>query len=108
MDINAGVEILNFFKNHKRVIPKEFKLIQNFPNPFNQTTTIGFDLNKTSQVTLKVINILGEEVATLVSDRLNAGSYNYKWDAGNQARGLYLCQLHVGAFTQMKKMMLFE
>jgi polyhydroxybutyrate depolymerase len=117
MDINAGVEILNFFKNHKLVIPvgsfesfipQEFKLIQNHPNPFYQTTTIEFELNKTSQVTLRIINILGEEVATLVSDRLNAGSYNYKWDAGNQASGIYLCRLQVGAFTQMTKMMLFE
>ncbi|UCG55151.1 MAG: T9SS type A sorting domain-containing protein, partial [Dehalococcoidia bacterium] len=70
-----------------------------YPNPFNPSTTIEFDLPKTSQVTLKIYNILGEEVATLVSDRLTAGSYSYEWNASNLSSGVYLYRLSVGSLT---------
>ena len=79
----------------------------NYPNPFNPSTTIVFDLPKTSEVTLKIFNMLGEEVATLVSDKLSAGSYSYKWSRpvwppdrpAGMASGIYFYRLSVGSLT---------
>jgi predicted GH43/DUF377 family glycosyl hydrolase len=89
-------------------IPLSYLLHQNYPNPFNPSTTIEFDLPKTSEVSLKVFNILGEEVATLVSDRLSAGSYSYEWDASKLASGVYLYRLETEGFVQTKKMILMK
>jgi hypothetical protein len=96
-------------------IPTAYALRQNYPNPFNPSTKIEFDLPKTSEVTLKIYNILGEEVAMLVSDRLTAGSYSYEWDASNLASGVYLYRLSVGSlsgeageFVETRKMVLMR
>jgi hypothetical protein len=85
-----------------------FQLFANYPNPFNPSTTIEFDLPKTSEVTLKIFNTLGEEVATLVSDRLSAGSYSYEWDASQLASGVYLYRLEAGRYVETKKMILMR
>lgn len=66
-------------KNITNLVPVRYALRQNYPNPFNPTTTIEFDLPETSEVKLKIFDILGKEVATLVSDILSAGSYKYNW-----------------------------
>jgi hypothetical protein len=87
---------------------KNFTLNQNYPNPFNPRTTISFDLPKTSEVTLKIFNILGEEVTTLVSDRLSAGSYSYDWDASNLASGVYLYRLQAGDYVEIRKMVVMR
>ncbi|MEJ2536512.1 MAG: T9SS type A sorting domain-containing protein, partial [Calditrichia bacterium] len=89
-------------------LPHTFQLFQNYPNPFNPTTTIAFDLPKTSNVLLKIFNILGEEVTTLVSARLFTGSYTYKWDATNLASGVYLYRLEAGDYIETKKMILMK
>ncbi|UCF65753.1 MAG: T9SS type A sorting domain-containing protein, partial [bacterium] len=81
-------------------MPQEFTLKQNYPNPFNPSTTIQFDLPKTSEVTLRVYNILGEEVATLVSEKLSTGSYSYEWDASKLASGVYLYRMQAGDPSQ--------
>ena len=81
-------------------IPSQFKLKQNYPNPFNPGTTIAIDIPATSQVTLKIFNILGEEVTTLVSGQLIQGTYSYEWDGSNVAAGVYLCRLLVGSLTR--------
>lgn len=116
-DINASVEIWNFFKNNELITtvepknsfpPGNLSLDQNYPNPFNPSTTIEFDLPKTSEVTLKIFNILGKEVATLVSDRLSAGSYSYEWDASQLASGVYLYRLQAGTYVETKKMILLK
>ena len=86
-------------ENNAANVPPSFELQQNYPNPFNPITTIEFDLPKSSDVTLKVYNILGEEVATLVSDKLYAGSYLYEWDASKLASGVYLYRLRAGEYT---------
>jgi hypothetical protein len=88
--------------------PVGYCLNQNYPNPFNPITTIGFDLTKTSNVTLKIFNIIGEEVAILVSDKLTAGSYNYDWNAGNLASGVYLYRLQAGDYVETRKMILMR
>lgn len=89
-------------------VQTEYDLHQNYPNPFNPSTAIEFDLPKTSEVSLKVFNILGEEVITLVSDRLSAGSYSYKWDASNLASGIYLYRLKAGDYVETRKMILMR
>ena len=89
-------------------IPQRFTLYRNFPNPFNPATTIKFTLPEASNVTLKIYNILGEEVVTLVSDWLTAGLYTYRWNAGNLASGIYLCQLRTNDDVETRKMMLMR
>jgi hypothetical protein len=87
---------------------QNYSLSNNFPNPFNPSTAIKFDLPKTSEVSLKIFNILGEEVATLVSEKLSTGSYSYEWDAVNLPSGLYLYRLEVEEFVETKKMILMK
>ena len=89
-------------------IPNKFTLSQNYPNPFNPSTTIEFDLPKTTEVSLRIFNILGEKVATLISDRLSAGSYSYDWDASNLASGVYLYRLQAGDYVETRKMVLIR
>lgn len=84
------------------------KLSQNYPNPFNPSTIIEFDLPSTSEVSLKIFNILGEEVATLVSGRLSTGSYSYEWNAGDIASGVYLYRLEAGEFVETRKMVVMR
>jgi hypothetical protein len=86
----------------------DFSLSQNYPNPFNPSTTIEFDLPKTDEVSLKIFNILGEEVSILVSERLSAGSYSYEWDAGNIASGIYLYKLEAERYVEIRKMVLMK
>jgi hypothetical protein len=76
------------------------RLLQNYPNPFNPTTTIKFDIPKTSYVSLKIYNILGEEVAKLVSETLTTGSYTYQWSRpAGMASGVYLYRLFLESLT---------
>ena len=89
-------------------IPQSYALEQNYPNPFNPTTNIEFSIPKSVFVTLKVYNILGEEVATLVSERLTSGTYKYDWDARSMASGVYLYRIQAGTFQQIKKMILIK
>jgi len=82
--------------DHEVEIPDHFSLSQNYPNPFNSSTTIHFSLPHMNFVTLKVYNILGEEVATLVSKNMEKGRYNIEWDASDLPSGVYYYQLQVG------------
>jgi photosystem II stability/assembly factor-like uncharacterized protein len=101
-------DIISSVNEPSTTIASDYRLEQNYPNPFNPNTTIAFDLPKTSEVSLKVFNILGEEVATLVSDKLSAGSYSYEWDAINLASGVYLYRLQAGGFVKTQKMVLIK
>jgi hypothetical protein len=71
----------------------DFVLSQNFPNPFNPTTTISYQLPVNSHVTLKVFDILGREVATLVNEQRSAGSYSVQWNASRFSSGVYLVRM---------------
>ena len=93
------VDYLPIAEKFENQLPTKYELFQNYPNPFNPTTTIDFDIPKTSEVTLKIFNILGEEVATLVSDKLTASSYTYQWNASHLASGIYLYRLSIGSLT---------
>jgi predicted GH43/DUF377 family glycosyl hydrolase len=87
---------------------KSFALNQNYPNPFNPSTTIKFTLPKSEYVELKVYNILGKEVATLVSIKLNQGNHTYQFDGKNLASGIYYYQLVAGEYREVKKMILIK
>jgi len=89
-------------------IPEKFYLHQNYPNPFNPSTTIKFDLPSASKVTLKIFNILGEEVGTLISAALLSGSHEYQWDATGLASGVYLYRLEAEGFVETRKMILMR
>ncbi len=88
--------------------PNEFRLSQNYPNPFNPTTNISFNLPSTNNVDLKVYNLLGQEVATLINGRLNSGNHTIKFDASRLASGVYIYRLVSGEFSQTRKMMLIK
>lgn len=88
--------------------PKLYTLDQNFPNPFNPTTTIRYTVPNTGTVTIAVYNILGQEVATLVNMRQSAGTYTVKFDASKFASGVYFYRLTAGSFHSVKKMMLLK
>ena len=83
-------------------------LYQNYPNPFNPVTTIKYRLPKDSYITLKVFNMLGQEVATLVNKQEKAGYYSVQWDASGQASGVYLVWLKTGEFSKVNKMLLMR
>lgn len=88
--------------------PSTYELAQNYPNPFNPTTTINYSIPEPGNVTLKVFNITGSEVATLVNEQLSAGSYSINFDAANFASGVYFYELRVNNFVQLKKMNLLK
>jgi len=88
--------------------PKAFELLQNSPNPFNPTTSIVYQLANTSDVTLKVYDILGNEVLTLVNEKQEAGKYEVKLDASKLSSGTYIYRLSAGSFIQTKKMILLK
>ena len=88
--------------------PNSFTLRQNYPNPFNPTTTIEFQISNPEFVTLKIYNMLGQEIATPVSGKMKAGNYKYTWNGGGLASGLYLYKLRAGDFVQMHKMLLLK
>jgi len=85
-----------------------FTLKQNYPNPFNPYTTVEFSIPNFEFVTLKIYNILGQEVATLVSDKLTPGNYNYTWDASTFASGIHYYSIEAGSFLQTKKLLLIK
>jgi len=89
-------------------IPNSFSLMQNYPNPFNPSTSINFTIPTNEFVTLKIYNILGSEVATLVNENLSAGSYRFIFDSQNLASGVYLYELNAGNFRETKKMNLLK
>ncbi len=90
-------------------VPKEFALHQNYPNPFNPSTEIAFDLPTASSVTLKIYNILGQEVLTLLNNEsVGAGSHAYRFDASNLSSGIYFYKIQAGSFDAVRKMMLVK
>jgi hypothetical protein len=88
--------------------PENFSLAQNYPNPFNSATTISFRLPSKSFVSLKVFDLLGREVATIVSEELSAGSYTRTWNAANISSGVYFYRLQAGSYIETKKLILLR
>jgi hypothetical protein len=100
----------------KSAAPKTFALSQNYPNPFNPSTVIGYQLPMTGSVTLKIYNVLGQEVASLVNGTQSAGSYSVVWNASQFASGVYFYKIQVrqtdgtqtGSFAATKRLVLLK
>jgi hypothetical protein len=114
-DLKSGSSEIYFTKSAPLVTDIEEDLLpptvarveQNYPNPFNPTTTIRFALPKSGHVSLKIYDLLGREVATLVSDELEAGYFTTKWDP-HVSSGVYIYRLRAGDFVQSRKLMLLR
>jgi len=95
-------------ENYGEVIPFKFNLNQNYPNPFNPETTISFTVPKAGKISLKIYNVLGENIDTIVEEFLAAGNYSYKWQARRLPSGIYYYTLKSGSFSEKKKMVLIR
>ena len=89
-------------------IPAKFSLSQNYPNPFNPNTQINYTIALDGQVTLRVFDILGKEVATLVNEKQNPGTYSLNFDGSNLSSGLYYYRLESGDYSDTRKMLLIK
>jgi hypothetical protein len=89
-------------------LPTDYVLSQNYPNPFNPSTTISFTLPLRSFVSLKVFDLLGRGVATIVSDELSAGTYTRQWNAANISSGIYFYRLQAGKYVETKRLILLK
>jgi hypothetical protein len=101
---NDGITNVEYFSS----TPENFKLYQNYPNPFNPSTKIKYSIPKSSQVQIKIFDILGNEIETLVNEEKSAGTYEITWNATNLTSGIYLYQLQAGSFIDTKKMILLK
>jgi hypothetical protein len=90
------------------LLPAQFSLEQNYPNPFNNATMINYQLPKISHVDLSIYNLIGQKVATLVSERKQAGQYQVVWNANGFSSGIYYYRLEAGGFTKVKKCLLLR
>lgn len=107
IDYNGNYEYSNIIEIEVGV-PKEYSLEQNFPNPFNPATTISYSIKERGLVTLKVFDILGNEVKTMVNEQQEAGNYRIELNASSFASGIYFYTLNAGEFTSTKKMVLVK
>jgi endo-1,4-beta-xylanase len=101
-DNPTGVE------KNENSLPAEFKLDQNYPNPFNPVTNISYSINKTADVTLKIYDVLGREIKTLVKSVQTPGKYKVTFNGKDLSTGLYLYRLSAGNFNDTKKLMLLK
>ncbi len=92
----------------KKPLPTSFQLGQNYPNPFNPSTTIPIQLPKTERVVLKVFDVLGREVATLLNETLSANEYLIPFNASNLSSGVYFYRIQAGEFVETRKMILLK
>jgi Secretion system C-terminal sorting domain len=103
---NGGVTSVK--EEQTNVLPTEFMLSQNYPNPLNPSTKIRYSVPRSSNVMIKVFNILGAEIETLVNEEKSAGTYELTWNAANLPSGVYFYRIQAGSFVATKKMMLLK
>ena len=112
----SNIDSINFhlyrvpvgIKQISSTVPSEYKLYQNYPNPFNPRTVIGYSLLKNGNVVLKIYDILGKEVATLVNNKQIPGVYEVTWEASQYPSGIYFYRLISGDFSETKKMLMIK
>lgn len=111
LDNEENYGTIGFGKYKKQIgniIPNEFHLFQNYPNPFNPNTVISYQLSVDGIVSLKVYDVLGKEVATLIHERKSAGRYKVTFDASNFSSGIYFYTIETNDFVQTKRMVLIK
>ncbi|MHB8578863.1 MAG: T9SS type A sorting domain-containing protein [Ignavibacteriaceae bacterium] len=108
--LNENTSVINItsVKQENNQTPTNFALSQNYPNPFNPSTEIKYSIAKSGIVTLKVYNLLGQEVATLVNQEQKSGNYVVNFDASKLASGVYMYRIQAGDFSLTKKMTLLK
>jgi hypothetical protein len=89
-------------------IPKSFLLMQNYPNPFNPATSIKFLIPISGFITIKIYDILGKEITSLLSENLQPGTYEVNWNASDYPSGIYFYKLTSGSYIGTKKMVLLK
>ena len=107
LDIVVDPDTLNAGHTDE-MLPTEFALKQNYPNPFNPTTDLRFDVPRESFVKLVVYNVMGQEVATVVNERMTAGRHRVTFNAGTLPTGMYLVKMDADGFSGVSKMMLLK
>ena len=114
-DVSVDQPLLNLVENYTTAvnestsnIPAKYELFQNYPNPFNPSTTIRYQIPRSTLVTIKVYDVLGKEVKTLVNQFQNMGIHEVNFNSGNLSSGVYFYQLRAGNFISIKKMILLK
>ncbi len=102
------LDLVTSVKEHELELPTNFYLAQNYPNPFNPATNIRFEIRDLGLVTLKVFDVLGREIATLINELKQPGSYEFEWNAEGVSSGVYIYQIQMTGFIQTKKMILIR
>ena len=108
---NAATDIENSISDKN--LPEKYSLSQNYPNPFNPSTVISYSLPRQSDVTISIINLLGQNVRTIINENQVAGKHELIWDGTDQsgravASGIYFYQISSGGFTESKKMIMLK
>jgi hypothetical protein len=103
---NQIITGINKPTTHDNTLPREYRLSQNYPNPFNPSTTIEYSIPKTTYVSLKIFNVLGQEITSLVNTVQAAGVYRVEWQADGLSSGVYLYKFQAGSFSQTRKLLL--
>jgi len=107
--VKFGSDVVTEIRRESEASPSSFKLEQNYPNPFNPETVIPFAVSERSFISLKVFNILGQEVQTLVNTSLSPGSYSVKFNGARMGSGVYFYRMTSGSrFNELKKMMFIK
>jgi hypothetical protein len=105
---NLNKQLTDFVSREYTSHPIGYSLSQNYPNPFNPSTVISFSLPSKSFISLKVFDLIGREVATIVSEEMSAGSYSRTLNAEGLPSGVYFYRLQAGPFTETKKLVLLR
>ncbi|MEW6050875.1 MAG: T9SS type A sorting domain-containing protein [Candidatus Zixiibacteriota bacterium] len=106
--IPSDIENIAYKHESEEKLPGLFTLFQNYPNPFNPSTDISFDLPVAAEVRLELFNVLGQRVAALLDQTLEAGHHAIRWDGAEAASGVYLYRLQAGEFVETRKMLLLK
>ena len=101
-------KLINGLYEPAKSIEKSFRLRKNYPNPFNPSTTIEFDISRTGFVELNIFDISGRKISTLVSNKLNKGTYNFRFNGLKLPSGVYFYQLVAGNYSEVRKMTLIK
>ena len=101
-------EILGIDISDMTSIPNHYNLSNPYPNPFNPTTTIEFSIPRSDKVSIKVYDVVGKEITTLLTDYLSIGHHSIKWDGNNNSSGIYFIRMESGGFVDMKKVFLLK
>lgn len=105
---SSGIALTTGVKRKSNTTPSHYYLKRNYPNPFNPTTTISYSIPKTGLVTIRVYDVLGREITTLVNKNESAGNYSVNFNAIGLSSGIYFYRLKVGGYAQTRKMILLK